>query len=530
MAEDDERILATRGQRNSVTPVSRYRRGSSPDASCTNRSPSASSPSGSPTPSAPSSDSVPPRVRLSIVAAALLSFTGILTETSLNVTFTTMTRQFALPMSTVQTLTSGYLLMVTLAMSASAYLLRRFDARILFRSSVIVSLVGLLLCALPLPASPSTFPVLLVGRLLQAMATGVSTPLMMHVILTSVPLHLRGTYLGFAGMVISFAPALGPTYGGLVNHVTSWRLVFVLVMPVVVAAWILGERNLRLQAQGLQGRHFDAPGLLLLAVVLVAFTQAVDQTGAHGPANAAALIPLAIAILAGVPAVHHALHGDAPLLNLRILANPVVGSRAVGYFVLQFTNIGSSFLLPVFLQTLTGIDSLTAGLLLLPGSLLGALVAPFAGSLYDHRGAKSVLLVSHGLMLAGTLMLWALTASLTVPIVTLLYMLLRLGFNLGFGNTMTDASKGVDPLRQTDVNSLFNTVQQYAGSLGTSALSALLALGELRHPGNTTAGAVAGAGDGFLLLVILGVVALGGVVASLRAKRGTVRMQKVEMR
>ncbi|WP_314688637.1 MFS transporter, partial [uncultured Bifidobacterium sp.] len=458
---------------------------------------------------------VPSRVRLSIVAAALLSFTGILTETSLNVTFTTMTRQFALPMSTVQTLTSGYLLMVTLAMSASAYLLRRFDARLLFRSAVIVSLVGLLLCALPVATSPSTFPVLLAGRLLQSVATGVATPLMMHVILTSVPLHLRGTYLGFAGMVISFAPALGPTYGGLVNHVTSWRLVFVLVMPVVVAAWILGERNLRLPARGVHGHRFDVVGLLLLAVVLIGITQAVDQAGANGPTSASALIPLAIAILAGVLAVHHALHDDAPLLNLRILANPVVGSRAVGYFVLQFTNIGSSFLLPVFLQTLSGIDSLTAGLLLLPGSLLGALVAPFAGSFYDHRGAKAVLLASHGLMLAGTLMLWALTASLTVPIVTVLYMLLRLGFNLGFGNTMTDASKVVDPSRQTDVNSLFNTIQQYAGSLGTSALSALLALGELRHPGDATAGAVAGAGDGFLLLVVLGAVALVGVVVSL---------------
>jgi EmrB/QacA subfamily drug resistance transporter len=464
------------------------------------------------------------QTKLSIFATAMVSFIGILTETSLNVTFTTMTKQFDLPLSTVQLLTSGYLLMVTLVMSTSSFLLKRFSARSLFRYAICASFIGVTLCAIP-----SNYWVLLIGRLLQATGTGISTPLMMHVILALVPTQRRGTYLGLATMVTSFAPALGPTYGGLINYYFSWHIIFVLILPLIVIAGIVGDMNLRLPAQG-TNRSFDALGLVYLVFSLFGLTQVFDQGGAYGFGSPLAIAAFVTTIVAFALLIHHSITKPTPLLNLRLLRIPTVGLRAVNFFILQFINIGSSFLLPIFMQMYVGTDSLQAGLLLLPGSLLGALVAPLAGSLYDHKGAKATLTVSNVLIIIGTIAIWVLTADMTVPIITGLYMFLRVGFNFGYGNTMTDASKFVGFEQQTDFNSLFNTLQQYAGSLGTSVLSSSLALAELRIPNDSKSAAVAGARDGFTLLIVMSLIALASTCISLALKRkAPVQMREIKV-
>ncbi|MDF7665766.1 MFS transporter [Bifidobacterium sp. ESL0745] len=464
------------------------------------------------------------QTKLSIAAAALLSFTGILTETSLNVTFPTMTREFGLPLSTIQLLTSGYLLMVTIVMSTSSFLLKRFDARLLFRCAVIVSLVGTVLCCLPL-----NYWLLLLGRLLQAAATGVSTPLMIHVILSLVPVSRRGAYIGVANMVTSFAPALGPTYGGLINYYFSWRIIFVFTLPLLVVAWALGEGNLRLKAEG-ASESFDGIGLVLLSFFMLSFTEIFDQFGANGGWSYKVGIAICVAAVLLALFVWRCLSFKSPLLNLRLFKKPIVALRGANYSILQFINIGSSFLLPVFAENFLGINSLAAGLMLLPGSLLGAFIAPFVGRLYDRRGPTLVLLVSNISLIIGASALWALTGKATVVILTLLYMFMRAGFNFGYGNTMSDASKFVSGEQQTDFNSLFNVLQQYAGSLGTTVLSASLSLSEAHIPHDAKAASAAGATNAFGLVIVLALVALCITLISIKIRKDPkVEMQQVEV-
>ncbi|WEV72315.1 MFS transporter [Bifidobacterium sp. ESL0790] len=463
------------------------------------------------------------QTKLSIAATALLSFIGILTETSLNVTFPTMTREFGLPLSTIQLLTSGYLLMVTIVMSTSAFLLRRFDARPLFRCAIIISILGTILSSLPLG-----YWWLLLGRLLQAAATGVSTPLLIHVILSLIPVSRRGTYIGLANMVTSFAPALGPTYGGLINFYFSWRIIFVLTLPLLAIAWILGEVSLRLKADGAD-KSFDGVGLVLLSLFMVSFTEIFDQIGIAGGWSPRVAIAIVAAVATLALFIWRCLASKSPLLDLRILRKPIVSLRGANYFILQFINIGSSFLLPVFAENFLGIDSLTAGLMLLPGSLLGAVIAPFVGKLYDRRGPTLVLLVSNVSLLVGSAALCATTGKATVLLLTLLYMFLRAGFNFGYGNTMSDASKFVTGSQQTDFNSLFNVLQQYAGSLGTTVLSSSLSLSEARMRHNVKFAAVDGATNAFALLIILSLVALSITLVSIKVrKKPRVELRPVE--
>ncbi|MCI1890599.1 MAG: MFS transporter [Schleiferilactobacillus harbinensis] len=439
--------------------------------------------------------------QLAILAVGLLSFTGILVETSLNVTYYTLTKQLGVSLSVLQWLTSGYLLMVTIVMSTTAYLIQRFAAQRLFQFAVAASLVGTTLCAI----APS-FPILLLGRLCQAVATGIATPLMFYLIMALIPHRQLGQYMGLASMIISLAPALGPTYGGWLTALWSWRLIFVMIIPVVLVVFWLGQKFIHLPAKS-QQRRFDWPGLLFLAVALVSLSEGVESTGTLGWYTLTTWAWATIFIAAVVLLVNHARRTESPLLNFKVLADPAVAMWAIVFFCLQFANIGLSFLLPQFTQNVLQSSALTAGLMLLPGSILGGLMSPVAGSVYDKIGPRWPLLVSNGAILLSCLLLWGFTGLLTGTIITLLYMFFRFGFNFGFGNTMSDASTRVSGPLKGDLSSIFNTLQQYAGSMGTSVLAAILAANERLMP-DKKAAITQGSQQSFFLIAMLGLLGI----------------------
>ena len=436
------------------------------------------------------------RTQLAILSAGLLTFVGILVETSMNVTFPTLIKTLHVSLSTVQWLTSGYLLMVTLVMSTTAFLLRRFDTRLLFRTAILCSLTGTLLCIW----APS-FPILFAGRLLQALATGVSTPLMFHLILTMIPQVHLGIYVGMASVVTSLAPALGPTYGGLLTYYASWRMIFWLILPVILLVWSLGEATIRVKAQTTTDR-FDFLGLLLLGLGLFSLIEVLDQFTASGLTAGfwGYVAALAVAI---VGMSYHLNHTATPLLNFSLFKQAGIRARVINFFILQFSNIGIAFVIPIFAENVLHTNASVAGLILLPGSLIGAAVSPIGGALYDRFGARRLLLTSDTAMFVGAILLGIFTHQLSIPLIVGFYIIFRMGFNLGFGNTMSDASTMVTGSAKADINALFNTIQQYAGSLGTASLSAIITLQHRLSPVGADA---TGSQIDFIVLAVLAVL------------------------
>ena len=449
-------------------------------------------------------DTISRRTQLSILSVGLLSFIGILIETSMNVTFPTLIQQLHVSLATIQWLTTGYLLLVTIIMGTTAYLIKRFDGRTLFRIAITACLVGTLLCAL----APN-FPVLMIGRLCQAISTGLSTPLMFHLILSQVPKFQLGVYTGLASMTVSFAPALGPTYGGLLNHYLSWQAIFWCVLPFIVIVAILGDRTITLKA--LQNQTpFDILGLILISGIFAGFVWTFNQAGTHGFTSSNFLIWGLISLIITALFIRHTCHGQRQLLDWSILKMPILRLRLTNHFLLQFTNIGISFVIPIFAENTLGANSMTAGLVLFPGALLGAVLAPFAGRLYDQKGAILPIAISNTLFIIGTLLFATLTQHLTLGLLAAFFIILRLGFNFGFGNLMSDASKHVSMANKADQNSLFNMLQQYAGSLGTGVLSAIISTHQLTLS-STAAATRAGSHVDFWLLVVLALI--GGLAA-----------------
>lgn len=439
---------------------------------------------------------------LALLAVALLTLIGILAETALNVTYPELAQVFQISLDITQWLTAGYLLMVTIMMGTTAYLLKRFPAKRLQLVAALLFIVGDVGSALAM-----NFPVLMVSRLLQAMATGLSTPMFFHLIFTLVPREKLGAMTGVAGMVISFAPALGPTYGGWLATVWSWRAIFWFVLPVALISLWLGQRFITATPTK-QPAHFNLASFLALALAMFTWIYALSIIGRFGFTGLFYwLLVLALALYGFF--IYLNFRGATPLVDLRIFQHLAVSLDGLTYFCLQFINIGLSLVIPIYAQYTLHASAFISGAILLPGTLVGAVMSPLAGALADRVGFAVPVIGGSCLLTLGAAGFFFGQAQLTVLKMTLLFVVLRAGFNMAFANTISNASTHVEMQNTADVSSLFNMLQQLAGATGVVFLASLMALFENQGTGTMAMRTYAGGRIDFGLTFSLALIVFG---------------------
>lgn len=439
---------------------------------------------------------------LALLAVALLTLIGILAETALNVTYPELAQVFQISLDITQWLTAGYLLMVTIMMGTTAYLLKRFPAKHLQLVAALLFIVGDVGSALAM-----NFPVLMVSRLLQAMATGLSTPMFFHLIFTLVPREKLGAMTGVAGMVISFAPALGPTYGGWLATVWSWRAIFWFVLPVALISLWLGQRFIT-ATPAKQPAHFNLASFLALALAMFTWIYALSMIGRFGFTGLFYWL-LALALVLYGFFIYLNFRGATPLVDLRIFQHLAVSLDGLTYFCLQFINIGLSLVIPIYAQYTLHASAFISGAILLPGTLVGAVMSPLAGALADRVGFAVPVIGGSCLLTLGAAGFFFGQAQLTVLKMTLLFVVLRAGFNMAFANTISNASTHVALQNTADVSSLFNMLQQLAGATGVVFLASLMALFENQGTGTMAMRTYAGGRIDFGLTFSLALIVFG---------------------
>lgn len=410
------------------------------------------------------------RDTLSIIAAAIMAFIGVLIETSMNVTFPTLTKQFGVTLSTIQWVTTGYLLMVSLVIICSSYLKSRFKERNIFIAGAIFAIIGDIVCALA-----NNFPMLLIGRLIQAVGTGISLPLLFNIILERVPLAKRGVYMGLGGLIVSLAPALGPTFGGVVVYFLTWRDIFWIVLPLMLVGLILGLAIQ--QVTPLRRERFDWLRLILLAIIFISLTLGFNTVSTHGWINGQFGLALVIMIIALIGFIVVSNHSNRVLVNISIFKNPVFTLALLAYVFIQLTNIGVNFLLPNYAQIANHSTSLIAGIIMLPGSLISGLLNPAWGKMYDELGAKRPITIGNSLYFLAIILFAVTSFHLSPALILVYYAIFAIGMTMSFSNTMTYALTIVGSEQEADANAVFNTLQQFAGSIGTAVASSFLASG-----------------------------------------------------
>ncbi len=437
------------------------------------------------------------------------TFVVILNETIMNVALPRLMTELSVGASTVQWLSTAFLLTMAVTIPATGFLIQRFGTRTLF-----IGALGLFSLGTFAASVAPGFALLLAGRVVQALGTALMLPLLTTTILALVPAERRGAFFGTVSIVISVAPAVGPTVSGLILEVLPWRYLFLFVLPIALA--VLGYGAARLENVGeRRGSSLDLPSVALSAMGFGGVVYGFSRAGEGGWGSPAVLGAL---LLGGASLVLFTLRQlglqrrDAPLLDLRAFSYPMFSLSVVLVMVVMMALFASAILLPIYLQGVRGLSSLATGLVLLPGGALMGLAAPTVGRLFDRYGP--VALTSSGAALLTGSLLGFTTLGAATPVWLLLVQ--HVVFSLGLALLFTPVlATGLNPLPSrlySHGSAIMSTLQQVAGAVGTALLITVMT-------GRTALEAAAGAGSvlaqtaglhaAFMVAALLAALSLG---------------------
>lgn len=450
---------------------------------------------------APLSDRIQRRNSRVIWLLLVAAFVVILNETIMGVALPELMVDLHVDARAVQWLSTAFMLTMAVVIPITGFLIQRFSTRSLFIAAMSFFCVGTLTAAL----APG-FDVLLVARVIQACGTAIMFPLLMTTIMTLVPVLRRGKVMGNVSVVISVAPAIGPTISGLILSTLSWRWMFWVVLPIALVMFAVGFKWVENVTEPRRA-PLDVPSVVLSAFGFAGLVYGLSNIGAGADAGAsaaaqrAASMPMWIALAVGVVALAAFIirqkgleRSDRPLLDLRTFRSGTFTMSIAMMVVSMMAFFGTIILLPIYLQRVLHLEPLMIGLLLLPGGLLMGALAPLVGRLYDRFNAV-VLLVPGTVILAGVL--WSLTfvTEHTSPFLLLAaHLTLSVGLALLFTPLFTAALGSVQPRFYSHGSAIVGTVQQVAGAAGTALFVTVMAAqaAALTSHGATDAAALAG--------------------------------------
>jgi DHA2 family lincomycin resistance protein-like MFS transporter len=437
---------------------------------------------------------------LSVIAAGLMSFTGVVVATAMNVTFPTLMKQFGIGTATVQWITTGYLLMLSVIIPLSSFLKKRFPMKHLFLFAVSVFIIATVMCMLA-----PTFTVLLLGRLLQGVGAGIALPLMFNIVLEQTPFDKMGFMMGIASLIAAIAPAVGPSFGGLIVNTLGWRMIFAFLLPLLVISLVLGIYAIR-QSSATEHVSFDVPGYLLIIIGFFCFIYGINSASKVGWISIRVAVLFLICLAALLLFVHHTKYLEKPLIDLKIFGISKFTFSVLFLILLQFICLGIGFLLPNYSQLVMGENALTAGCILLPGCIIGAVLNPFTGKLLDHCGASLPIFIGTGCALISSLLFAGFITIASTTALSVIYIFFAIAQGFTVGNIMTNGLGSLSPQLKADGNAVFSTFQQLAGAMGTSVVSTIVAAAQGAQPANMVTATALGTRNSFILLLILTLV------------------------
>ena len=434
-------------------------------------------------------EKIPKHVLAAIFATGILSFSGVIIETSM--------KEFNLATNTVQWLTSIYLLTISIIVPLSANLKAHFKTKKLFITANLLYLSGLIIGA----CAPN-FEFLLIGRIVEGLGTGIALPLMFNIIMEQVPKSRVGVMMGVGNMITGIAPALGPTFGGLVVTHLGWRWIFYIMIPFILISLVFGIGGIRQKSQ-LREVKFDLLSILLIAVFFIGMILGFSNlsTGNYFAFNCLGAILIALISLGLL--VYRSNRINDPVLDLNLFKNKFFAAHAVGFFLIQIISLGNAFLLPNYIQLVNGSSALIAGLVVLPAGFAGAFLAPFGGSLLDRYGARRPILIGSSFMLLELLIFTIFTSNLSNFLILFIYIFYMGGMGMMMGCVMTDALDHLEKSEVTQGNAILNTLQEFAGAVGTSITAAFVAFAQRNAGSKGTIPTAHGTHLAYIFLLVL---------------------------
>lgn len=445
-------------------------------------------------------DHVGSYIIIPVVIIILASALGNLSQTAMNAMFGGIAIDFKVDMALGQWVTTLYMLVLGITVPAVTFLMRRFSLK-----GLIVFSLGLFLAGCIVDIFATSFIVLLAGRVLQAISSGILMPMMMSVIMTSFPPNKRATVMGVAGIALGFAPNIGPTIGGYLITTSGWRSLFIILAVIMALLIIFAYVSIKPGPHIERRASLDVLSLVLSAIgfgfLLLGFSNASDT----GSTIITILVPLVVGAVSLLLFIKRQKRIDDPLISMDIFRSKkfMVGFWASNFLYTSF--MGITLIVPLFIENVWGGSALEAGLALLPGTIAALFFNPLAGFLTDKLHARPVVLFFGACLALGSIAMAFIDAATAFWVILLLQGIRACGVS-GLVSPLTSWSMEDLPGElMTDASSFSTAVRQAVASMGTALMVLLVTLGS-QFFGSPTLGyqmALAFSGVFALLLFII---------------------------
>ncbi|WP_163537069.1 MDR family MFS transporter [Gracilibacillus sp. YIM 98692] len=404
--------------------------------------------------------------------AVLISgaFVAILNQTLLGTALPHIMADLKIDASTAQWLQSIFMLVNGIMIPVTAFLIERFTTRALFLTAIGSFALGTLVCAL----APN-FGVLLTGRILQASGAGVMMPLMQTIMFLVFPIEKRGSAMGMFGLVIAFAPAIGPTLSGWLVEQFVWRSLFYVVLPIAILDMMIAYfilKNVTKQTKPPVDILSIIMSTLGFGGLLYAFSIAGDVeiswTDPH------VWIPFFIGSITLALFIWRQLTLKKPILEFRIFRYPIFTLTTAIGMISFMSMIGGAIILPIMMQDYLGFTALESGLVLLPGALLMGAMNPVTGKLFDKFGGKWLAVVGLGLLFITTFLFGILTTETTLLYLTIVNAFRMFGISMVMMPVTTAGLNQLPDSLMPHGTAMNNTMRQMSGAIGTALLVSIM--------------------------------------------------------
>lgn len=437
-----------------------------------------------------------------IFATGVMSFCGVVSETAMNVTFPTLMNEFSIGTSTVQWVTTGYLLILSLVITLSSYLKRNCSQRTLFLTAILSFIAATAACS----AAPN-FAVLLLGRMVQGIGTGIALPLMYNIILNEAPKEQIGTFMGIGMLVTAVAPAIGPVLGGVIVDMFGWRYIFLSLLPLLLLSFILGWTLIKhnIPEEHSRFQFFD---YLLISVGYITFILALVQASSAGWISVSVLALIATAAAAILYFAKRSHNESSQLLRVEVLRYSKFSMALAAILIAQFAVLALGYIIPNYSQITNRTSASIAGMLLVPGCIIGAILSPLSGKILDRIGARMPIVAGYGFMLLSLILFTWFGNNLSTNQFYIFYVIYTIGQGLGCASTITFCLAQLPKELSADGNAIVNSFQQLAGAMGTAVASTIVAASQKAVSQDLFAEATAtGSHNAFFVLMILLLIA-----------------------
>lgn len=396
------------------------------------------------------------------------AFVAILNQTLLIPAIPHIMEEFNIDVSKGQWLTTAFMLTNGILIPITAFLIEKFSSRSLVLTALSIFTAGTILASFA-----TNFPVLLAARIVQAAGAGILMPLMQTIFLTIFPKEKRGQAMGMVGLVISFAPALGPTLGGWIVDSFSWKFLFYIVLPIGIIDLILAFFLMKNVTQQRETR-IDVLSVILSSFGFGGLLYGFSSVGTYGWTSATVLISLIVGAVSLFFFILRQSNLKRPMLEFGVFKFAIFSlTTFLGMLVFALL-IGTETILPLYTQNVRGLSALDTGLILLPGALFMGFLSPIIGRIFDKVGGKGLALGGFTILAVTSLPFMMLNLDSSIALITVAYTLRLIGVGMIMMPLTTAGINSLPPHLIPHGTAMNNTMRQMGGSIGTAVLVSIM--------------------------------------------------------